>query len=116
MTQGKILTNEQINEIIKMYNEGISSTKIAKHFNCKTNTVTARLKAAGITIRGPGKVTEEQVQEIIKLYGENSSCKMIGDKLGLNDVSVLRILKKNNVQIRDKHDWHQFKTRVKNYK
>ncbi len=47
----KILNDDEIKEIIKLYKSGISSEKIAKQFDCNGTTICRKLKKNGIKIR-----------------------------------------------------------------
>lgn len=104
------ITKSTIQTMIDLYKKGMSSKKIAKQFNCSTNTVIKYLKKEGIEIRGPQKISDDQMKNIIKLYQEDLwSCRMIAEKFDLNDVTIMRALKKNNIKLRDVLEWHSFK-------
>ncbi len=51
-----IFSKEQIKEIIKMYNDGISMVKIAEQFNCSNKTIGRLLKKENIKSRGNRKI------------------------------------------------------------
>lgn len=51
-----IFSEEQIEKIIKMYNDGISMVKIAEQFNCSNKTIGRLLKKENIESRGNRKI------------------------------------------------------------
>jgi len=99
----KILSEDDTKEIIKLYKEGKSPKEIGEEFGILNNSVTRLLKNNGI-IRNQSKakkLTDEIVQKIITKYKEGLSTMDISRELGIHDSTVGRILKKNNVEMRD---------------
>ena len=49
-----ILTQEQIEEIVKLYESGFTMTELGKKYNCSPTTIKNKLKLAGIQSRPAG--------------------------------------------------------------
>jgi biotin operon repressor len=79
--------------IIKMYYEGASCETIAQQFNCSSQAVGKRLRAAGINTRShAGRYTDEQLAElrdrIQHLRDQGMTMAGIANSVGLSDTSV----------------------------
>lgn len=97
----KRLDDCQIQEIIKMYNQGFSPKEIGKKFEIFNNSVTRILKNHGVERNQSSKMISEETQKTIILRYKNleTSAKIAKD-LDINSSTVYRILKKNNIEIR----------------
>jgi len=74
----KTLTNNQIQEIIQLYNSGISPKEIGEKFAIFNNSVTRILRKQGIERnQAATKITKEQQDYIIKKYQEGISSETI---------------------------------------
>src|SRR3989304_757931 len=97
----KTLTNNQIQEIIQLYNSGISPKEIGEKFAIFNNSVTRILRKQGIERnQAATKITKEQQDYIIKKYQEGISSETIAKELNINGTTVCRTLKKYNVELR----------------
>ena len=94
-------------EILRMYNEGFSSTYIAQYFEVSKPGVIDRLRkynvirhtrAKNMTIVGFS--LKEYDSQIIKLYNDGYSMQHIGKILGLSRASICYRLKVNNIERR----------------
>lgn len=97
------------NEIIKMYQEGYSSTLIAEKFNVSKIGVICRLRALGIISHkrrenafNSGKSYKKYDKELIELYSQGMSLEAVGRKLGINRNTVYSRLKLNGIELRKK--------------
>ena len=121
----RALNPEQEKEVVKLYTDAenpISTLSIAKLFNIGGATVVNILKRNGVKLRDSvtaskmsdkfkqshilkRKLTPEQEKEVVKLYidVENPlSSKQIAKLFNVTDMTILKILVRNGVKIRDK--------------
>jgi DNA invertase Pin-like site-specific DNA recombinase len=99
----KRLPEEQINEIIELYQSGLTPKEIGEHFGIMNNSVTRILKKRGIDRNQAAERIRddpEKVQVIISKYNNGISSEVIAEELGINGTTVCRILKVNNIKIR----------------
>jgi DNA-binding transcriptional regulator LsrR (DeoR family) len=96
----KKLSNENISEIINLYQSGITPKEIGEKFQIYNNSVTRILKKHGVERNQLEKVSQETCDLIIKEYTNGISSTIIANKLNINDSTVCRILKRNNIKIR----------------
>lgn len=98
----KKLSNEQIQEIIALYQLGTSPKEIGEKLGIYNNSVTRILRKQGVERnKAAPRITPEQTKYIIEKYSEGISSEIIAKELNINSSTVLRILKRNNIQIRD---------------
>lgn len=96
------LTEEQVREIFKLYNEGWSQKALSEKFNttCITNILNGRLwNHLGIPIKPKSNhmkshLTNEQKQKIIELSQTGLSQSKVGDVVGVSQTTIGRILAK----------------------
>lgn len=113
MTCGKkfniITLRNNYKQIIKLYNQGVSSKKIGKIFNCSRNTIVRVLKKNNIPIDG-NRIrslslkkdelrTPKMINKIKSLIQNGKATKEIGRIIGIDCSTIKRILKENNIQI-----------------
>jgi intein/homing endonuclease len=104
----KKIDRETINIIIKLYQSGLSSIKIAALLNSKSQTITKYLKISGIEIRGPiTKLSEIQKSKILELYKNGISSTKIAETFNVNNATILKFLKKEKVLIRSAEEAHR---------
>ncbi len=66
------ITFQKRDEIVKMYQDGLSSEKIAEHFNTGRQVITRRLKECGVKVRGAREylkgvpLTEEHIRKCLR--------------------------------------------------
>jgi transposase-like protein len=85
-----ILSQEQISELIKLYNEGNSLENIGNIFGISASTVVKNIKDF-VKIRTNSchkALNETQIKECIDFYEDGYSFKKIGELFGLSDVSI----------------------------
>ena len=96
----KLLTDEDMVEIVRLYDEGMSTRQIAAAKGVHWHTVQSRLRAADVTMRRRTKTPESVVDEIARLYASGLSMQAVGDKLGLNQQTVCNMLHERGVATR----------------
>jgi intein-encoded DNA endonuclease-like protein len=93
--------NEQ--EIIKMYEDGLSTHKIGKLINTYDATILRILKRNNIKIRKDFKNPAKE--EIIKMYNYGHSLDEVGKKFNLSGAMISIILEENNIKLRNKFSY-----------
>lgn len=97
MSIQKLLETNKKN-IIDSYNNGISTNKLAKQYNCNCGTIYYYLKNWKVDVRQSNKGSVGEHKDlVIKLYDEGLSTQKIADQIGAKKSSVLKFLKKNGV-------------------
>lgn len=94
------LTNIQIEDIIKKYQNGITPLEISKEYGIYNNSVTRLLRKHGIDRNQLERVSSENIQYIIEKYVSGTSSEEIAKDLSICGSTVCRILKRNNIDIR----------------
>jgi len=97
------LSEEQVKSIINLYNNGMSPKNIGEKFGILNNSVTRLLRRNGVARNQSKsvKLSEEKVQYIIEQYNKGSSTTVIAEELGIYDATVGKILKRNNIIMRE---------------
>jgi transposase len=99
----KKLTAAQEKEILGLYREGLSISKVSQRTNIDNSTIKLVLKRNDIEVRpGSGyqvKVNEEVEQKIIELFRQGNTVKKIAETLALSPQTVSITLKRNNIEI-----------------
>jgi transposase len=105
------LFKKQIKEIIKLYEQDVSTINISEQFNVDKSTIKRLLKKNDVEMKGPGyfnkKITENQESEMIILYQQGLSLSKVAEKLGISGETVNKFLKNNNIEIRDGAEYHK---------
>ena len=94
----KSLSKKEIEEIKKLYMEGMTSGKLAKKYGCHRVTVCNILKKAGITVNPSVEGRKFRTEDAIRLYQEERlTVREIAKKLGVCEGSIYKCLKRNNI-------------------
>lgn len=105
----KILTTEQKQEIISLYQSGLGSDTIAKQFDIHPNTVLKILKQANINrrpiVRKKIQITDEP--KIVEMYQQGMSAPKIAEQFGVEHTLILRYLEKNGIDRRSAEECHR---------
>jgi len=96
------LTEFQMVEMAEKYEAGSTVYELATEFGCHRTTVSARLKKAGIVMRGQSP-TPEVIDSMVRLYGTGLSPLDIGDEFGFCTNTVRNCLRKRQEEIFGKH-------------
>ena len=94
------LTEAQIIEMAARYQEGATVYELAAEFDCNRTTVAARLKRAGIAMRGQSP-TSETVDSMMRLHESGLSPLEVGKQLGFCANTVRACLRKRQVPAPD---------------
>jgi len=95
-----MIADKEIEEMIKLWKEGLSSVKIARNFNVHSSSVRYHLRKQKInTSRGyiPGKVTDKVKDRIRNMWKNNESTRVISKKLELSQKTILNHLRKMGI-------------------
>lgn len=94
----KSLSKKEIEEIKKLYMEGMTSGKLAKKYGCHRVTVCNILKKAGITVDPCVEGRKFKAEDAIRLYEEEKlPVKAIAKKLGVCEGSIYKCFKQNEI-------------------
>lgn len=93
-----------IDNIIIDYENGLSTNKISNKYNCNSGTIYSILKANNINIRNKhkfnGNISDYEDIIVNMFNNQNISAKQISKILSISSSTILRILHKNNCQIK----------------
>lgn len=93
----KRISSEIEQEIIKLYNSGLSMNKAGKPYNISSATVMAILNRNNIPKRTKGGIYAIPEQEVITRYKNGESCQVIADSFKVTFHTISDILEKNNI-------------------
>jgi len=97
------LTKEDENKICELYNNGNSSSKIAKTFNVCSSKILSILHSNNVKIKtvGTQNLTEKNKKRICFLYeNKKLSHRKIADIFNISTSAILNIIRSNNITIR----------------
>ncbi len=96
------LTEAQVIEMAARYHGGATLYELAAEFGCNRTTVAARLKKAGIVMRGQSP-TSEAIDSMVRLYASGLSHLEVGKQLGFCANTVRNGLRGRRIEARDMH-------------
>jgi YesN/AraC family two-component response regulator len=96
------LTEARTLELVDRYESGATVYELAKEFRCSRQTVSERLKKAGVTMRHQSP-TPEVIDAMVRLYLSELSLVEVGKQFGFYANSVASCLRKRGIQVRDTH-------------
>ena len=99
--QQKHLNPKEIEQIVQRYQNGESTYKLAKEFNCHRNTIANNLRKQGIEV----SIEKINLEEAIKLYELGWTTKQLAERYHMSDNSVSRRLKAAGVKMRTRWDY-----------
>lgn len=98
-------TNSKIEEIQRLYDEGVKLTEICKLTSSSQPTVKKVLQSCGIDYDAERKkAREQQLKEVIDLYNQGKSQNYIEQHLKLTRKTIRELLKEVGVDYRDKSE------------
>lgn len=95
-------TQEQIDEMINLHDNGLLNREIAEKFNVSVSTINRRL-ANKVVSRHPS-LSKEREAKAIELYNKYHSMKKVSQYLHMGTQTIHEILIANNVYILDKSE------------
>ena len=90
-------------EIIKLYNSGLSMAKAGAPYNVSSATVMAILNRNNIPKRTKGGIYAIPEQEVITRYKNGESCQVIADSFKVTFHTISSMLEKNNIARNNKY-------------
>jgi DNA-binding CsgD family transcriptional regulator len=101
------LSRTLINQISKLYKEGVAPIAIAERLSEKRNRIYYALRREGVVLQGRRRVRPRRrprphpaSKRIIQKYRTGHSCRAIAQMHGLSGQAVLNILRRFEVKIR----------------
>lgn len=91
-------------EIIKLYNSGLSMAKAGMPYNISGATVMAILNRNNIPKRTKGGIYAIPEQEVITRYKNGENCQVIADSFKVTFHTISNILEKNNIARDNKYE------------
>lgn len=91
-------TNSQIKDICEMYRNNVSAPTIARKYGVSKTKIITTVHENGIGYR-KDRFDKETEKRICDLYAEYKQQNIVADIVGTTDVSVGRVLRRNNVDI-----------------
>jgi uncharacterized protein (DUF433 family) len=112
-----------VDEIVRMYESGMSGPQIARRFGCSCTPIYARISESGIERREPapksniGKPSATRIvlpmHEIAGLYLNGQTAESIAKQFGVSRLTIVRRLRAGGVEIR-RRGWHNIGKRSRN--
>lgn len=96
----KKMSEEQIKNIITMYQNGSPPKEIGEKYQIYSESVNRILKRNGINKNQCVKTSVDRVNLIVSRYSSGESSESIAADLGIDGTTVCRILKRNGIAIR----------------
>ncbi len=94
------LTATQLTRLAVSYETGSSTYELAKDFQVDRRTLSQKLKAQGVTLRGQSP-SWLLIDEMVQLYQSGLSLVKIGDQVGVDASTVWRYLRSRGTPLRD---------------
>ena len=102
---GKRLSRDEIDDLVAMYKAGRTSRQLAVEYGITRHSVCNVLRAEGLVLQEVWQLTADQQREVVRLYiAEQLSVAKVAARLGLAPSRVQRILAKEEVELRGRHD------------
>lgn len=98
----RILTSEEIDQIVAGYKSGLRMNELARKFNCHECTIRYKLRDAGINNYKP-KLDDNQIAKMVELYQSGLSLDTVGKKVGVSREAVRKHITAQGVKIRSAH-------------
>lgn len=94
--------NADLEQAVKLYQEGISVTKIIDKTNVSTATLYKELKAQGISKRSSSNKLNynNRESEVVKRYKRGETVESIKDNMHMSSETLYKYLKRNNIKLR----------------
>ncbi len=96
------LSIKQNESLVAEYAAGASTYELAERYGVRRDTVTARLKRAGVEVRPGAAVALDEAAErrVATLYRDGLSMRSIARQLGVSDNTILKALRAQGVPSR----------------
>ena len=109
-----ILTDEELNDILKDYKNGLNITGLSKKYGYSRGVIRNWLKENNLYKKSGNygvkyNWTSTQIENIIELYESGESAESIGKIYGCYDTTILDLLNRNDVKTERRREFHNFK-------
>lgn len=102
----KKLNDQQEQELIELYNQGLSTIKLSKKFALSSTGIAMLLRRKNVEVRKRSdygnKLSTEQKLKAIEMYASGLTMKQIGIEFNTKYQTIKSILHANNIEIKDK--------------
>jgi transposase len=106
MAQKIIFTDEQINKMVALYNEGKLIKEIAPLFNTSNSTVARTLKKASVASRHPS-LSKEREQLAIDYYNKYHNMTKVGKLVHMSEKTVKDVLTSHGIKVLSNSEAHK---------
>ena len=103
MAEKIVFTQEQLDKMVQMHDEGYLNREIAVYFNTSRGTIGRRLAEMGVKSRHPW-LDAEREKSAIELYNKYKRLKLVGKELNMSTETVGDILRRNGVYVLSSSD------------
>jgi len=86
-------SDEKRKEAIHLYQEGMSSSDVAKSIGCSTVTLRNWLKSSGIPMRSRGSIYHKRKDEMVEMFRNGENVNKIADRIGCCSATVIHYLR-----------------------
>ena len=93
------MKKELVNQIISLYNDGLSKSKITKYLNVSIYTVDKILKINNVTIRHQNDNLLQNYEHLKDLYFSGVSLTQLSKMFKISRNSIARLFKNNNISV-----------------
>lgn len=95
------LKPDQVRDLVASYQSGMSVTEVAQKFSVTPETASAKLRAAGITIRHQKPtIPESELDTLRTLYEQGATLVDLGKRYGCSRTTVANALQAHGVALR----------------
>jgi DNA invertase Pin-like site-specific DNA recombinase len=101
----KRLSDEEIQRLIKEYQNGKSACALAKQFGCHRTTVSNVLKKCGVNVTNRKAERKLNISDVVAMYEENHTSEKIAKKYEVSPQAVIRCLREQGITIRSRWDY-----------
>jgi len=103
----KRLSKDEVAQIITAYQGGKSANVLAREYGCNRKAICGHLKKHGVTVSRNKIRSEKAVRNIIAQYERGVMIEMIADQYDVSQSTINRLLRENDVTIRNRWDYKQ---------
>lgn len=96
-------TDEMIDEVVRLYESGMTCSKIGDKFDCSWMTIDRRLRERGVKIRCRGaheRIDADIEKQICEAYESGITNRKIAERFGIAPEMASRVAKRNGLKMR----------------
>ena len=102
--QQKKLTNDEVLQIVKDYQNGMNTNQLADKYGCHRVNISAQLKKQNIEVT-TRKLNSQNITEIIGLYEGGMNTTQLAKRFGVTCPTIIKYLHENGVKMRTRWDY-----------